>query len=105
MENQNLLKSPYRRMKAQKKIQYYLKKIKINDLINSDKKNYLDSVYNEPSSYFNNIFKGRPVIFGNKTGLLNSDINHFNSKKKNNNKNYKLIKGQYRFEPTEQKAN
>ena len=104
MENPNA-KSPFRRMKARKKIQYFLKKIKISNLTNTDKKNYLDTVYNEPSSYFNNIFEGKPVIFGNKSGVLNSEINHQTKKTINKeNKNLKLIKGQYRYETNEKKA-
>ena len=92
-------KNSYKRMFAQKKNQYYLKKIPINDEKHLDKKLYLDNFYNEPSSYFNNFFNGRLVILGNKSvnmNLLNPS--------KNSNKNYKLIKGQYRFESSDKKA-
>jgi len=93
------IKNSYKRMFAQKKNQYYLKKIPINDKKHLDKKLYLDNFYNEPSSYFNNIFNGRIVIFGNKSANMN-----LLNPSKNNNKNYKFIKGQYRFESTDKKA-
>ena len=93
------LKNFYKRKFAQKKTQYYITKIKLNDEKNSDKKSYLDNFYNEPSSYFNTFFNGRPVIIGNKHVNTN-----FIDTKKNNNKNYKFIKGQYRFEQNEKKA-
>ena len=92
------LKNFYKRKFAQKKNQYYITKITLNDKNNSDKKSYLDNFYNEPSSYFNTFFNGRPVIIGNK----HVNPNFINSK--NNNKNYKFIKGQFRFEKNEKKA-
>ena len=45
-------KNFYKRKFAQKKNQYYITKITLNDKNNSDKKSYLDNFYNEPSSLF-----------------------------------------------------